>query len=131
MLDKNDKLTKQIEKQMAEIEQMNEYIAQIEHDKSASLQASVSQDKAEVEKLSQKIEQLTKELSDRDQKYIQLMEKLKQTQDQFKAYEQNWADEMCNFISKDEHKQIMSKLQQENQALLKEVKKLLQTIENK
>jgi predicted nuclease with TOPRIM domain len=89
MLEKNDKLTKQIEKQMAEIEQMNEYIAQIEHDKSACLQASESQDKAEVEKLSQKIEQLTKELSDRDQKYIQLMEKLKQTQDQFKAYEQN------------------------------------------
>lgn len=110
---------------------MSDYITQLELEKSAKLQNSASQDKAEIEKLYQKIEQLTKELSDRDQKYIQLMEKLKQTQDQFKAYEQSWADEMCNFISKEEHKQVMNKLQQENQALLKEVKKLLQTIENK
>jgi hypothetical protein len=74
---------------------------------------------------------MVKELEDKDSKYIQLMEKLKQTQDQFKNYEKCQEEEMGNYVSKDQHKQEMGKLQQVNQELMKQIKKLYQGIEQK
>jgi hypothetical protein len=74
---------------------------------------------------------MTKELEGKDSKYIQLMEKLKQNQDQFKNYEKWQEEEMVNYVSKDEHRQEMGKLQQVNQELMKQIKKLYQTIEQK
>lgn len=74
---------------------------------------------------------MTKDLEDKDLKYIQLMEKLKQTQDQFKHYEINQTEEMQSYISKEEHKKEIAKLQQVNQELMKQIKKLYQTMEQK
>jgi hypothetical protein len=74
---------------------------------------------------------MVKELEGKDSKYIQLMEKLKQNQDQFKNYEKWQEEEMVNYVSKDEHKQEMGKLQQVNQELMKQIKKLYQAIEQK
>ena len=74
---------------------------------------------------------MTKELEGKDSKYIQLMGKLKQNQDQFKNYEKWQEEEMVNYVSKDEHREEMGKLQQVNQELMKQIKKLYQTIEQK
>jgi len=55
---------------------------------------------------------LSKELEDKDEKYIQLMERLRQTQDQFKHYQMSKEEEMMDFmdfISKEDHKKNLMK----------------------
>ena len=82
-----------------------------------------------IDKQSVKIDELIKENFEKDHKYSQLVERLQQTQEQFKQYQESQVEELNDYISKSEHKSIVQKLHQENQIVVKEVRKLLQTIE--
>lgn len=128
--DQNEKLSVQIEKQINEIERMNEYIQHLETSKSEPADPIETPTTTPTDpNLNLKVEQLTKELQDQDHKYIQLMEKLKQTQDEYRAYKSSHPEELSNLMPKDEHKSIVNSHQQMNQELMTEIKKLHLTIE--
>ena len=82
-----------------------------------------------IDKQSVKIDELTKESYEKDHRYSQLVERLQLTQEQFKQFQESQAEELNEYILKFEHRQVVQKLHQENQVVVKEVKKLLQTIE--
>lgn len=131
-LDENKKLKSQVQKQMEEIQRMNEYITQMETYKNLNKSNENSEENSnadEIRDLKYKNEQMYSELQDKDQKYIQLMERLRQTQNEFKQYQSTHPEDMTNLISKDEHMGAMAQLKQINQELMAEIKKLHQTIE--
>jgi chromosome segregation ATPase len=125
--EENKVLSKRIEKQKEEIERMNEYISQLEQEQSTS--AKSSQPSESTKELQFKIDHLEKELSHKDAKYIDLMEKLKQAQDAFKAFSVEKEAELLAYISKEKHKAELLVLQQANNELVQQIKILTQTIE--
>lgn len=120
----NITLGRRVEQQDEEIERMNQYIVQIEEE-----QKDKSFKESQDEEMDEKVNQLERQLSHKDMKYIELMEKLKQSQDQLKSFDQDKKAELSNYISKDAHKQTMNTIQQANNELVKQIKLLNQSLE--
>lgn len=125
--EESKKLSNKIEKQKEEIERMNEYISQLEQDQSNYQKSNTFSDSTK--ELQSRIDHLEKELSHKDAKYIDLMEKLKQVQDSFKTFAAEKEAQMSAYISKEQHKSELLVLQQANNELVQQIKILTQTIE--
>lgn len=99
---------------------MNEYIFQLESENKNKqtkvifiyyyYQSNSSEETVEdIDILNTKIAELIKQLEDKDQKYITLLERLRQTQDKFQHCEADQDEKMKQYISKDQHKSVLSK----------------------